>query len=94
VAGKDATKAFRKSHNERILTTEQYRHLRVGLLEEEVVKKSSLSLARVLSWRRKSKEVEPPKTVDQVVDEARKEREPESVCALLCQHIDKIWLIL
>ena len=35
VAGKDATKPFKKLHNERILKTHQYKDLCIGILKEE-----------------------------------------------------------
>lgn len=100
VAGKDATKPFKKNHNERILTTEQYHHLCIGVLDEnELGRKSSLRLSRVLSWsRRRSDAAKSPGLAETMTGSrgaaGTAQEQPLSVCDLLSQHIDKIWLIL
>jgi hypothetical protein len=60
--GKDATKPFKKKHNERILKTSQYEGLCIGKVIEEGWKEGAVEqktpappkFGRFLSWRRKS----------------------------------------
>jgi hypothetical protein len=60
--GKDATKLFKKKHNERILKTSQYECLCIGKVIEEGWKESVVEqkapappkFCRFLSWRKKS----------------------------------------
>jgi hypothetical protein len=62
VAGKDATKPFKKKHNERILKTSQYEGLCIGKVIEEGWKEGVIEqktpapgkFGRLLSWRKKS----------------------------------------
>jgi hypothetical protein len=60
--GKDATKPFKKKHNERILKTSQYECLCIGKVIEEGWKENVVEqkapappkFGRFLSWRKKS----------------------------------------
>ena len=60
--GKDATKPFKKKHNERILKTSQYEGLRIGKVIEESWKERAVEqkasappkFGRFLSWKKKS----------------------------------------
>jgi hypothetical protein len=60
--GKDATKPFKKKHNERILKTSQYEGLCIGKLIEEGGEEGAIEqkapappkFGRFLSWRKRS----------------------------------------
>jgi hypothetical protein len=59
VAGKDATKPFKKTHNERILKTWQYKDLCVGVVSADAPnvqeKERSGRLGRMFGWGSKKK---------------------------------------
>lgn len=58
VAGKDATKPFKKNHNDRILKNWQYKDLCIGkLAEDEAPEKQVGRFSRILSWRKVEKKV-------------------------------------
>jgi len=57
VAGKDATKPFKKNHNERILKNFQYKDLCIGVVAAETSSPAPSRLGRVFSWGGKKKTV-------------------------------------
>jgi hypothetical protein len=60
MAGKDATKPFRKNHNERILKSFQYKHLCIGVLADEPVPsdgKTPGRFSRMMSWKKGERSV-------------------------------------
>jgi hypothetical protein len=76
MAGKDATKPFRKNHNERILKTWQYENLCIGkVVEEKEAERRSGRFSKIMSWKRGGKKaVEMEVNVEEVeIEEERVE---------------------
>lgn len=60
MAGKDATKPFKKNHNERILKSFQYKDLCIGVLADEPVPsdgKTPGRFSRMMSWKKGERSV-------------------------------------